>query len=72
MELKVVKIFLNNFFSLDESEIILKEYWNLQPKKKILKDWIQFDKIDWRNLCENKNAIDLLKANQDKIYWNKI
>jgi hypothetical protein len=27
------------------------------------------DKIDWEELSYNKNAINLLKANQDKIDW---
>merc|ERR1711966_72355 len=72
MELKIVKIFLNNFFSLDESEIILKEYWNLQPKKKILKDWIPLSKLDWYWLSGNPNTIDLLEANQHKIFWEEL
>jgi len=72
MELKIVKIFLNIFFSLDESEIILKEYWNLQPKKKILKDWIPLSKLDWYWLSGNLNAIDLLEANQHEIFWEEL
>ena len=74
MELKIIRIFLNNFFGLDESEIILKEYWNLQPKKKILKDWIPLNKLDWDNLSLNDNAIDLLELeeNYDKINWHHI
>jgi len=30
MDFKIVKIFLNNFFNLDEQEIILKEFYNLE------------------------------------------
>ena len=34
-----------------------------------LLDWIDIDKIDWKILSRNPNAIDLLTANQDKINW---
>jgi len=30
------------------------------------------EKIDWRNLSMNENAIELLKANPEKISWNLI
>ena len=30
MDFQFVKIFLNNFFNLDEQEIILKEFYNLE------------------------------------------
>ena len=32
-----------------------------------LLDWIPYDKIHWKYLSENPNAIHLLEANQDKI-----
>ena len=34
-----------------------------------LLNWVDIKKLDWRMLSENKNAIHLLKANQDKIDW---
>ena len=34
-----------------------------------LRDWIDIDKIDWNYLCENPNAIKLLKENKTKINW---
>ena len=34
-----------------------------------LLDWIPYDKIHWKYLSENPNAIHLLEANQDKIDW---
>jgi hypothetical protein len=30
------------------------------------------DKIHWRWLSENPNAMDLLEKNQDKIYWSTL
>ena len=35
----------------------------------VLLDCIDINKIKWESLCENPNAIDLLKKNQDKINW---
>jgi len=52
------------------TENILIHYWELLPKRKVLLDWIDIDKINWNYLCENINAIDLLRDNQDKINWN--
>ena len=68
MELKIIKIFLSKILILNQNVItlILKEYWNLLPKKKILKDWIPLNKLDWDYLCYNKNAINLLTEN---INW---
>ena len=34
-----------------------------------LLNWIDKDKLDWRILSRNPNAIDLLTANQYKIDW---
>ncbi len=34
-----------------------------------LLDQIDFNKLDWHWLCENPNAIEMLKANPDKINW---
>ena len=35
-----------------------------------LRDWVDISKLDWMFLSENKNAIELLKENQDKINWS--
>ena len=35
----------------------------------ILHNWINIDNLDWCSLSKNPNAIDLLKQNEDKIYW---
>ena len=35
-----------------------------------LRDWIDISKLNWCLLSRNKNAIELLKDNQDKIEWN--
>jgi len=32
-----------------------------------LRDWIPIDKIDWRSLSANPNAISLLEKHPDKI-----
>ncbi len=34
-----------------------------------LRDWIDIDKIEWKTLSLNPNAIELLKENQNKIDW---
>jgi len=34
-----------------------------------LRDWIDKSKIDLKMLSLNKNAIELLKENPDKINW---
>ncbi len=36
----------------------------------ILRSWIPFEKLDWVYLSANPNAIELLKANPEKIKWN--
>ena len=35
-----------------------------------LRNWIDMNKIDWRYLSTNPNAIHLLEQNQDEIYWD--
>ena len=53
---------------------ILDKFSEILPTKYVLLDWIDKDKLNWRNLCENPNAIDLLelKENYDKINWHHI
>ncbi len=43
----------------------------LFPTKYKLRDWIPLEELDWDCLSANPNdgAIELLKANQDKINW---
>jgi hypothetical protein len=36
-----------------------------------LRDWIDIEKLDWRWLSANPNAIELLMANPDKINWDR-
>ena len=70
----IVKIILNKSI-FDENIInnILTHYWNiLDGKKKIVLNWIDINDLDWSFLSENKNAIHLLKENQDKIYWSNL
>ena len=40
----------------------------IKPNMKLL-DWINKDKIKWRYLSENPNAIYLLEQNKNKINW---
>jgi hypothetical protein len=35
----------------------------------ILRDWIDINKINWKTLSSNPNAIELLKKNKNKINW---
>jgi hypothetical protein len=53
---------------------ILDKFAEILPTKYVLLDWIDKDKLNWRNLCENPNAIDLLELeeNYDKINWHHI
>ena len=38
----------------------------------VLRDWIPIDKLSWKNLSGNPNAIKLLDANPEKINWEKL
>ena len=40
----------------------------VKPKMKLL-DCVLLDKIDWKVLSRNQNAIHLLEQNMDKIDW---
>ena len=35
-----------------------------------LRNWIDLDKLDWKYLSANPNAIQLLKENYNKINWS--
>ena len=36
-----------------------------------LQNWIPYDKINWKILSSNSNAISLLENNLDKIDWSR-
>jgi len=48
---------------------IVKKYKTIFKIKYKLKDWISLKKLNWENLSENPNAIELLKENPKKIVW---
>ena len=49
---------------------ILEKFAEILPTKYVLLDWIDKDKLNWRNVSLNPNAIDLLKENPDEIDWD--
>ena len=53
----------------DILEKIIEKYKKIFRVKYVLKDWIPINNLNW-NLSQNPNAIDLLKANPNKIEWN--
>ena len=53
----------------DILEKIIEKYKTIFRVKYVLKDWISINNLNW-NLSQNPNAIDLLKANPNKIEWN--
>ena len=53
----------------DILEKIVNKYKTLFKIKYVLKDWIPLEKLDWKYLSSNPNAIELLKANPQKINW---
>jgi len=66
-------ILYKSIFDENVIHIILTEYWkDLKNKNKVLVDWINLEKLSWKYLSENPNAIDLFKNNQDKINWDKL
>ena len=71
---KIVMLFLNkSIFNENIVENILDYYWNIVDNKKlILLDWININNLDWYNLSQNPNAIDLLLENKNKINWLSI
>ena len=57
----------------DILEKIVNKYKTIFKIKYVLKDWIPIEKLDWKFLSINPNAIDLLKENPDKIiYWREL
>ena len=48
--------------------IVFEQYEKIL--KLVLRDWIPIDKLSWKNLSGNPNAIKLLDANPDKIDWH--
>jgi hypothetical protein len=51
----------------DILEKIVNKYKTIFKIKYKLKDWIPPEKLDWRALSANPNAIEMLKANPNKI-----
>ena len=43
------KILYKKFKKDDIVDIILNKYWDLLPKKKILRNWIPENKLYWKN-----------------------
>ena len=48
---------------------ILEKFAEILPSKYVLLDWIDKDKLNWDNLCDNPNAIKLLQNNKHEINW---
>ncbi len=48
---------------------IIEQYKSIFGIKYMLRDWISLNKLDWRYLSININAIELLRKNRDKIDW---
>ena len=65
----VNRILNSSQFDDNVISIILHYYWNLLPKRKVLLDWIDPNKLIFEGLSYNKNAIGLLYDNIDKIDW---
>ena len=69
----IVKMILNkSIFDENVIHMILKYYWQLLDKCKVLLDWIDIEQLSWKYLSKNPNAIDLLKHNPDKINWKML
>ena len=67
----IVKMILNkSIFDENIINMILKYYWQLLDKRKVLLDWIDIEWLSWDILSANPNAINLLENNLDKIDWN--
>ena len=68
--LKISKKSLNSENKIDK----IKKDLNLRKKyeNKYLLYWIDIKKLNWDNLSENPNAINLLNNNFDKINWNRL
>ena len=51
---------------------IVEKYKELFPVKYVLRRWIPLNELAWNSLSRNPNpkAIELLKENMDKIYWD--
>jgi hypothetical protein len=51
----------------DILEKIVNKYKTIFRIKYVLKDWIPLEKLNWKMLSSNPNAVEILKANPDKI-----
>ena len=54
----------------DILEKIVNKYKTIFRIKYVLKDWIPLEKLNWKMLSSNPNAIELLKANPKEIDWD--
>jgi hypothetical protein len=45
----------------DLKSLFVKKYLNMLPDEYRLRDWIPDEKIDWRGLCQNPNAINMIE-----------
>lgn len=45
----------------DLKKLIVNKYVNMLPDRYKLRDWIPEEKINWRDLCKNPNAIDMIE-----------
>ena len=70
----IVKMILNkSMFDENVIHMILKYYWKLlDNKRKVLLPWIDNEYLYCYGIYFNLNAIELLKNNQDKIYWDNL
>ena len=66
--LALLFIIFNNKMNIQLDVLKIVASYLVKPKKKIL-DWVLLDKIDWKVLSRNPNAIHLLEQNMDKINW---
>jgi len=64
---KSLKISKKSFNSENKIDKIKEKYKNIY-----LLYWIDINKLNWDNLSENPNAINLLNKNFDKINWNRL
>ena len=52
----------------DLKSLFVKKYLNMIPDEYRLRYWIPVEKIDWRGLCQNPNAINMI---EERIIFDK-
>ena len=69
---KIVKIILNkSIFDENVIHMILKYYWQLLDKCKVLLDWIDIEQLSWKYLSKNPNAIYMVDNEIDRNRLSK-